>query len=63
MRSAALPGGSDDYYPPMRRAEREDCRLDLDKVTEGQMTADAFIGKWGAILRTVLIQTPETTRR
>jgi hypothetical protein len=39
----------------MDQQDREHCRIDLDKVADGLMTSDEFLGKWRDALRAVLI--------
>lgn len=55
MRTSALAGGRKDFYPVMGQQERERCRMDLDMMTDGLMTAQQFIDKWRDALRAVLI--------
>lgn len=55
MKSSAQSGGRADFYAAMDQTDREHCRLDLDKVIDRQMTADAFITKWRDALRVILI--------
>lgn len=54
MRTGANAGGSADFYPKFDEQQREHCRLDLDKVEAGQMTPDAFVGKYLDALRALL---------
>lgn len=55
MRTSALAGGEKDFHPVMRQQEREQCRLDLDAVIDGRLTAEAFIARWRDALRALII--------